>query len=78
MMILSFLWMFVVGLLCVAAVMAAIIIPILAFSSTNPWFCNRLGWHRNRDIKVFETSPDKGVCQRCNKAVTKDSFGNWE
>lgn len=42
--VLFFIWIFVVGLVVTAAVVGLIILPILAMSSTNHFFCNKLGW----------------------------------
>lgn len=75
--VLFFIWIFVVGLVVTAAVVGLIILPILAMSSTNPFFCNKLGWHRSKDIVISELDRRNGICKRCGKNVTKDSDGNW-
>lgn len=75
--VLFFIWIFVVGLVVTAAVVGLIILPILAMSSTNHFFCNKLGWHRSKDIVISELDRRNGICKRCGKNVTKDSDGNW-
>jgi hypothetical protein len=82
MLVLSILLYLIGGALVVTAVMAIVVLPVLAFSSTDPWFCNKLGWHRTKDIAVHEPPtqdgrPGIGVCVRCGKKVTTDYFGNW-
>lgn len=63
--------------LLLLTVLAVVILPVFAMTSVSPWFCEKLGWHRNRDVKIFETSPRKGICRRCGRDVNKDEHGNW-
>jgi hypothetical protein len=41
------------------------------------WFCKKLGWHLAPKVQKFDGASFGGNCPRCNKAVLKDSQGNW-
>lgn len=43
----------------------------------NPYFCEKLGWHRNVTKTNFDGCSQHGKCGRCGKDVIKDSQGNW-
>lgn len=75
--VLFFIWATLVVALLTAAVSVVAILPLLSMSSTNPFFCNKLGWHRSKDIVISELDRRNGICKRCGKNVTKDSDGNW-
>ena len=75
--VLFFIWFFLASVLVIAAGIAIPLISIMAMSSTNPFFCNKLGWHRSKDIVISELDRRNGICKRCGKNVTKDSDGNW-
>lgn len=45
--------------------------------STNPWFCNTMGWHITPGPQGFDGCSVTGQCPRCKKDVMRDGQGNW-
>jgi hypothetical protein len=56
-----------------------ILLIISELSPKSKWFCEKLGWHRDRDVERTDDDgcSEHGRCTRCSEDVMRDGNGNW-
>jgi hypothetical protein len=65
-----------IGFLCLPIV-GMLLLNILSQLSSSAWFCKQMKWHIEPNENTYDVSTGSGKCPRCNKKVTRDSYGNW-